>query len=524
MGIYVNPDNAAFQESLNADIYIDKTMMLAVLNKDLRTTNKYLCVSRPRRFGKSIAGNMIAAYYSRGADSRAMFEPYKISKDMSFETHLNKYNVLKLDLNGLFSEYPNKAFFFDYLNSELKSDFVKEFSEIDFSEKVSIAGCIKAVYEKTKIPFVIILDEYDVFVREKVDEALFQQYLSFLISIFKNAELSPAVALAYITGILPIVRDKIQSKLNVFTEYTILDARRLAPFTGFTADEVESLCVRYDMDFAECRRWYDGYKLNDIEIYNPKSVVEAMYAGKCRSFWSITGSYDAISMYINLNLDDTRDEVIKMLGGAKVDVEVSSFLNTMKDFRCKDDVFTYLIHIGYLAYDEDSARCYIPNREIRDQWVLALRNNEDYKPVIEIVNNSKQLLESTINCDGEAVAEILNKTHSYVTNPLTYNNEGSFQSAICLAFFYANLKYTIVKELPTGKGYADVALIPYLPNIPAIIIELKNNRTPEAALRQIKDRKYDDLFEHYRGQMLFVGVNYDSETKEHSCTIEKFEY
>ena len=375
---------------------------------------------------------------------------------------------------------------------------------------------------RKKETFVVIIDEYDVLVREKVPAVLFNEYLSFLNALFKNSTLSPAISLAYLTGILAIMRDKIQSKLNLFTEYSMTNPMNLADFVGFTAKETQGLCKQYGMDYEECKRWYDGYDLKTVkEVFSPHSVVSAMMNREYGSYWTQTGSYEALKLYILMNFKGMKDDVVTMIGGGKVLVEVDSYLNTMTDFHGKHDVFTYLIHLGYLAYDRENQLCYIPNEEIRKQWVISIQYEEDYAPIIKLVNDSKQLLEATLNKDEETVAAALTEAHIRATNPLTYNDEASFQSAIGLAYFYANLKYTVIKELPTGKGYADLALIPYVPNIPAMIIELKNKKSAESAIRQIKEKKYDDLLEHYRGDLLFVGINYDPDTKEHQCRIEE---
>ena len=522
MGIYLNPNNVLLQQARKSEIFVDKSMMIAELNKLVDTENKYICVSRPRRFGKSMAGNMIAAYYSKGCDSRELFKDLKIAQDKSYEEYLNKLNVIKIDLNAEYMS--NREVFLQVMQQRIMKDFAKAFPNIDFSDCRSFADCMLEVYAEKEETFVVIIDEYDVLVREKVPQALFDDYLRFLNAMFKNSTLSPAISLAYLTGILPIVRDKIQSKLNLFMEYSMTNPMNLAEFVGFTAEETKGLCEHYGMDYAECKRWYDGYDLKTVkEVFSPRSVVSAMQNREYGSYWTQTGSYEALKLYILMNFDGMKDDVIKMMGGGKVPVEVDSYLNTMTDFHGKDDVFTYLIHLGYLAYDRETQLCYIPNEEIRKQWVISIQYEQDYAPIIKLVNDSKQLLEATINKDEAAVAAALTEAHTRVTNPLTYNNEASFQSAIGLAFFYANLKYTVIKELPTGKGYADLALIPYVPNIPAMIIELKNNKSAESAINQIKEKKYDDLLEHYRGSLLFVGINYDADTKEHQCKIEEME-
>ena len=523
MGIYLNPNNVLLRQSRKSEIFIDKSMMIAELNKLVDTENKFLCISRPRRFGKSMAGNMIAAYYSKGCDSRELFKDLKIAQDKSYEEYLNRLNVIKIDLNAEYMMVKDKPNLIEIISEKVKAELSVAFG-IQFSEAESLPESLIKVYAVTGETFVVIIDEYDVLVREKVPQALFDDYLRFLNAMFKNSTLSPAISLAYLTGILPIVRDKIQSKLNLFTEYSMTNPMNLAEFVGFTAEETKGLCEQYGMDYAECKRWYDGYDLKTVkEVFSPRSVVSAMQNREYGSYWTQTGSYEALKLYILMNFDGMKDDVVKMMGGGKVHVEVDSYLNTMTDFHGKDDVFTYLIHLGYLAYDRKEELCYIPNEEIRKQWVISVQYEQDYAPIIKLVNDSKALLEATINKDEAAVAAALIEAHTRVTNPLTYNNEASFQSAIGLAFFYANLKYTVIKELPTGKGYADLALIPYVPNIPAMIIELKNNKSAESAINQIKEKKYDDLLEHYRGDLLFVGINYDADTKEHQCKIEELE-
>ena len=521
MGIYLNPGNEMLRQDRNAEIFIDKSLVIAELNKHINSREKFFCVSRPRRFGKSMAGNMIAAYYSKECDSRELFKDLKIAKTKDFETYLNKLNVIKIDLNAEYMMLKDKNQLIDAVSESVKAELSEQFG-IVFSSYDSLASALLKVYAKTGETFVFIIDEYDVLVREKAPRNLFVSYLEFLNAMFKNSTLSPAISLAYLTGILPIVRDQIQSKLNLFTEYSMTNPMKLAEFVGFTAEETKGLCEQYGMDYEECKRWYDGYDLKTVkEIFSPRSVVSAMMNREYGSYWTQTGSYEALRLYILMNFDGMRDDVVTMMGGGKVPVEVDSYLNTMTDFRGKDDVFTYLIHLGYLAYDRETQLCYIPNEEIRKQWVISVQHEQDYQPIIKMIKDSKQLLEATINKDEEAVANALTEAHMRTTNPLTYNNEASFQSAIGLAYFYANLKYTVIKELPTGKGYADLALIPYVPNIPAMIIELKNNKSAESAINQIKEKKYDDLLEHYRGDLLFVGINYDPDTKEHQCKIEE---
>ena len=522
MGIYLNPNNDNFARTLKRPIYVDKTMMISVINEFMETDNTYICISRPRRFGKTIAGNMLSAYFSKGAESRALFAPYKISKDPSFERNLNRLNVIQIDLNSEYRLERDKENLLNNLTDRVLSEMKAQFPTVAINEKGAIAQAIIDVYAALGEQFVLIIDEYDVLVRENVPQTLFTQYLDFLNGLFKSNTVRPAIALAYLTGILPLVRDRIQSKLNNFREYTILDAGKLAPFIGFTADEVQALCEKYNVDYEECRRCYDGYKQRGLEIYNPDSVVMCIENEAFESYWSKTSTYTVIKERIEQNFAGTKDDVIKMLAGESVDVNVTMFMNAMTDFCSKDDVFTYLLHLGYLSYDRTEKTCQIPNKEVQIEWTSAVSVMSDYSVTNKIIQSSKELLAETLRLNSDAVAKSLDESHIHVTSNRSYNNEDALQSAIYLSYIYALNKYTVIKEMTTGKGFADVVFIPFVPNIPAMIIELKRNGSTDTALNQIKEKKYFASLENYIGNLLFIGVNYDEETKTHECKIEEF--
>ena len=523
MGIYLNPNNENFRRTLLADIYVDKTMMIKEMNRFIDTGNNYICISRPRRFGKTIAGNMLSSYYSKGCDSRELFAPYKIAKTDGFEEKLNKYNVIKIDVNSEYQNTTDKDNLIKILSEDIKDEIKEQFPQVKLSESDSLAKSILKVYSSTGETFIIIMDEYDVLVRENVSQELFDSYLSFLNGLFKSDTLRPAISLAYLTGILPVVRDKIQSKLNNFEEYTILDGRNLTEFIGFTSKEVKYLCDENDIDYEECKRWYDGYRQNGYEIYNPKSVLMAIEIKRFDNYWGKTSTYKAISDRIVQNFDGMKDDIICMLSGEEIDVNVSGYLNTMRDFETRDDAFTYLIHIGYLAYDPDKRKCRIPNKEVQQEWFNAIRIVGEYKETDRIIRASKDLLEKTIEGNEDAVAQALDISHIHVTSNRSYNNEDALQSAIYLAYIYALNKYTIIKEMTTGKGFADVVFIPFVSDYPAMIIELKRNGSADSAINQIKEKKYFDSLEQYKGDLLFVGINYDEKSKKHECRIERLE-
>ena len=520
MGMFLNPDCQLFVKNKKNVEYVDKSILISEMNNLLNTEDNYVCVSRPRRFGKTMAANMIAAYYSKGCDSHDAFKGLNIESDPSFEEHINKYNVLKIDCGGIYYGKKSGKTFVETLVRLVLSEFREEFPDLTFSEDCSLTEAIGIVYKAKRGKFIIILDEYDVIIREKNKDEV-GPYLSLLNGLFKDSSITPAIALSYITGILPIVRDVVQSKLNNFTEYTMLRARRLAPFIGFTKDEVKALSGKNGMDMAEMERWYDGYCVDGIELYSPKSVIEAIKEGLCGDYWTATGSYEAIRRYIEYDFDGIETDVARMMAGESVPVDVTSFLNTLEDFNSKDDVFTYLIHLGYLAYDSGDRTCRIPNMEVRNQWATTLRNSKKYRRQAEALENSRRLLEATMAMDADEVAKALDRSHELVTSSLSYNNEQSLQSAIILAYYYASSDYTIIKEMDGGKGYADVVMIPLTPERPALVIELKKDKSEGKAIRQIKEKHYHSGLELYRGNTLLVGINYDSKTKEHRCVIER---
>lgn len=523
MGIYLNPGNENFADVVNpANIYVDKTMMLDIMNQYIARGNKYVCVSRPRRFGKTIAQNMIAAYYSKGCDSREIFKGKKISQVDGYEDNMNRFNVIQIDLNGEYETAEDKDNFLKNLLRKIKRDMRREFTDIDFDDE-SLVDMMLDVHAETGETFIILIDEYDVLVREEVSDGLFREYLALLNGLFKNNTLKPAISLAYITGIMPVVRDKVQSKLNNFKEYTILDAKELAEFIGFTSDEVKELCDKYHIDYDECRQWYDGYSQHGFEIYNPESVIESITSGYFANFWGKTSTYKVIIDRLHANFDGMKDDVIRMMAGDSVDVKVERYMNTMKDFHNKDDAFTYLIHTGYLAYNLEDKTCRIPNNEIRNEWSYAIEDDTNYSTTDRIIKASGDLLKETWAGNADAVAKALDASHINVTSNRSYNNEDALQCAIYLAYFDALNYYTVVREMTAGKGFADLVYIPVKKEgYPAMIIELKKDKTTGAALEQIHEKRYFDSLSHYQGNLLFIGINYDEETKIHTAEIERF--
>jgi len=522
MGIYLNPDNEGFWEAVRSEIYVDKTGLIAHTNKCVGTQQKYICVSRPRRFGKSMTLKMLAAYYSRGCDSADLFRGRQIEREQTFLQYLNQLDVIYLNMQQ-FLIRARKQEVTEYLEWNVIEELRETYGDL-FSERITVlAEVLEKIYVKTKKKFVILIDEWDCVMRERQEsEALQRQYLDFLRNLLKDQEYA---ALAYMTGILPVKKYGKHSALNMFREYSMTNQKVLEEYTGFIETEVKGLCEKYDMDFAKTSGWYDGYMFKSYRhIYNPKSVVEAMTCRDFSNYWTSTETYEALKIYIDMDFDGLRPDIVQMLGGGRVRVNTRSFQNDMRNFKIKDDVLTLLIHLGYLGYDFDAEEAFIPNKEISREFESAMSVG-GWSEVMRILKASEELLEATLAGDAERVAAGLDLAHMEAASILTYNDENSIACAIGLAYYSARKEYKMIRELPAGRGFADIVFLP-LPCTakPAIVVELKYDRTAKAALQQIKGRQYTQALEHYAGEILLVGINYDKTKfdKPHSCAIEKF--
>ncbi len=503
-------------------------MIVSQLNRLINTPNRFVCMSRPRRFGKSYVGDLICAYYSHNCETRALFDGLKLSQDPSFEKYLNAFDVIKIDLGEFYSGFVSERDnLMEVIAREIAAELREEYPDIAIDEKYGLANMLKAVYKHTKRKFIVFIDEYDVLIREKAPQNQFDSYLNFLNSMFKGSVTQGTIALAYITGILPVIRDKVQSKLNVFDEYNFLNSTPFTEFMGFTEQETQELCERYNMNFEECKVWYDGYHLkNGISVFSPKSVTDAMKRGEFTDYWSQTSTFEVVTDAMLSSNVDFKDIILRLIDGESVGVNVSKYKNTM-DFTSEDDVLTFCILLGYLNYNYEDETCCIPNTELRKQWEGVTSKIESTKVVASLLKESSKLLQATIARNADKVAEGLEKAHDIVASIKGYSDENSFQTAITYAYYYAQNTYTLVKELPTGKGFADVAFIPKYPTqkLPAFIVELKVNGSTDTAMQQIEDRKYGSTLLNYRGNMLLVAVNYnpDSTDKKHTCQIKQFE-
>lgn len=521
MGNYLNVGNAGFT-AIRKGFYVDKTGMISFINSTLGTTDKMTCVSRPRRFGKSFAAKMLCAYYDKSCDSRELFKDLEIAGDESFEKYLNKYNVIYLDITLFISRAANIKDVVRNMNNDVMSEVADHFP--DAPKSGDLAEVLVYAARTSGEKFIMIIDEWDALFREaKDDSALQREYINFLRGLFKSSWTDIIFDAAYITGILPIKKYGTQSAMTDFREYTMIQPEPLEKYVGFTEPEVMQLCSGAGLIFEDVQKWYDGYILgNGIHIYSPRSVIEAVRRKKLGNYWTQSETYESLRIYIEMNEDGLKEAIVQMIGGAHVKVDVATFQNDMTTIRSRDDVLTLLVHLGYLAYDSESRTVYVPNEEVREEFVRAVTTGK-HTEIARLIRSSDQLLEATLNKDEDAVAEAIQEAHKAGTAPTFYNNEQALRSVIRVAYISCVDEFLEIDELPSGHGYADVVFFPKkASSMPLLLIELKWNKTEKGAIAQIKNRDYPQLLKDYGGEILLVGINYDAKTKQHTCRIEEY--
>src|SRR5574344_716143 len=486
---YINRNNEDFFKSIK-EFYIDKTNLISFTNTKLDTESCLICVSRPRRFGKSITAKMLNAYYSKGCDSKELFSKFKIANTPDYEEHLNKYDVIYLDIQGI--------------NALYKSD--------------------------NKDKFIFIIDEWDFVFREfKTAIELQNDYLCLLRDLFKNSILEPCIALAYMTGILPIKRQKIESGLNNFDEYTMLNPGFLAEFAGITEEEVATICAENNLDSEKVKYWYDGYELKGNHIYNPRAINKLVTTGgKFNNYWSDTGSFtDVVLPYITMNFDGLKEYILELLKGEELELDDDTFQNDLISFKRKEDVIVFLIHLRYIAYKQETRTVYIPNEEIRQELTKGIKETQ-WQDFFDYLKESQKAFKALENIDEEYVASLIEERHSKLTSCIYYNNENALSYVVRDAFIAAEYSdyYAPEREAQSGKGFADLVYIPRSyrsKSRSVVVIELKYDKSADIALQQILDKKYYEKYKTMGKSVLMVGINYDKATKKHSCRIQKYE-
>lgn len=527
MGTYVNPGNQAFKR-ISGPNYVDKTDLISLMNDRVGGDESLVCVSRPRRFGKSYAAKMLTAYYDCSCDSHQLFDDKLIGKSEMYEKFINAYNVICLDVSGFVSEIkmadgtlksiPIK------IEQALWKDLVDEGFEPDNGDTLN-NFLLRIVNRPDGKPFIFIIDEWDALIREARDDEKAQEaYLNLLRGWFKNTNFTPkVVAAAYMTGILPIKKDGSQSAISEFDEFSMLEPGEFAEFVGFTEEEVKERCKGTKIAFEDIKAWYDGYDLAPVgSVYNPYSVMKALKSGKCQSYWRKTSAAESLKYYINMDFEGLQETVAQLIAGDRVSLNVDNFQNDFESFESADDVLTLLIHLGYLTYHEAEKVVQIPNEEVRIEFRQFLSQKKINAGWVSLIKRSQKLLDDTIGEHGDEVAAALNEIRQEQYAPQFYNNEQALRAIIKYAYVAAVDRYVKIEEMPSGKGIADVVFLPVKPSeLPAMVVELKWNKSSGGAIAQIKEKNYVANLKQYKGNLLLVGINYDSKTGKHTCSIEE---
>ena len=522
--MFVNVDNRLFQRVRNSE-YVDKSELIALTNNVIDTEEQFICVTRPRRFGKSVTVKMLNAYYSKGCDSKALFSDLKIASSPDFEKHLNQHDVIYLDMTKFADNKDNGNMYLENLDTDVVSELKDTYPEcFDKDKDYSLPEAIFCLKKR----FIFIIDEWDFVFREYPNNAnLHKNFIDLLRALFKGVG-ENFVELVYMTGILPIARYNTQSALNNFNEYTILKSSNYSQYYGFTENEVKTLCEKYQLDFETAKFWYNGYKVGEYEIYNPNSIKKLITRREFQSYWSYTSAYGIVTEAINQNFEGLKDDIIRLCSGSTISIsrpEIKSFNTADLKFKNKVAIYIYLVHLGYLGYDDADATIYVPNEETRVELLNSVKEN--HWPKFETaLKLSEQVVATTYNKDSETVATLLSKIHEDKVPALEYNNESALRYVVLMAYLATERDYMApLNEFPTGKGFADIVYLPMSANAkdkPAIIIELKKDASAKIALEQIKERDYVSRVKEYTDNILLIGINYDSKTKQHSCEIKEY--
>ena len=560
MGQYLNPGNDNFKINLNGKCYVDKTELIQFLNSLVNTPQRFVSVSRPRRFGKTFAADMVCAYYDRTAESRSLFETTLLpqcepvvvgGEEIRWDSYLKKFDVVHLTMTDFFGEESSIADSIKYLREEVAGELMDEYPDVRYGKRITLRTVMAKIFAKHKKQFVVVIDEWDAIFR--YHEKDFEGQRLFLDNLRNWLKDKPYIALAYMTGILPIKKYGRHSALNMFREYSMMYPRQLAQYTGFTSEEVRNLCSEKGRDFDTVREWYDGYLLSDVNppkikgeddnngepieqqarkryhLYSPVSIIETIDSGDLGSHWNNTETYEALNIYIQRNYDGLKDAIALLMNGGRIKIDTSTYQNDMTTFHNKDDVLSLLVHLGYLGFDNESSEAFIPNKEVLEAFKTSTKDNSHWTESFKALKTSQELLNATWEGDEAKVADLVEKAHDSASN-LTYNDEAALSYGVQLAYYAAQGYYTDIKELDTGKGYADIVYLPspHFADKPVLLIELKYGKGTDAAMDQVRKKEYLARLGHYKGNILVVGINYDKDVpntspsyKHHTCRIEK---
>lgn len=519
MTFHLNKGNYKFLEYRNNNIYVDKTPLLGKLNGLLHKIDRFLCLTRPERFGKTMTLSMINAYYSKGCDSKEIFDKLDIAKDPTYLEHLNKHNVIWIDMCGICARahLENKNFV-DILKRDILDDLASAYPDVDLSD-CTIAEAFMLITGDKKERFVFLIDEWDIPFRDEQDRKACRDYIMLLRSFFKSSDVSVSFELVYMTGTIPIIMNAMQSGLNNFDESTMVRQFSFNEAIGYTDDEVKELCKKYDVDFAEMKEWYYGYELDGIKIYNPYSVNAALEDKEFNQHWTLIHPIDTLTNCLNYENGELKAEAAMLLSGDSIPVNVRFFDNVSDKIFSKNAALTALIHLGYLAYDENKHACRIANYEISHSFILAMEYLK-WNEISDPISNSTSLIEKTMAGDTSFINEMLNENHKKLASIFGKNREDVLDIILTISYFRLREFYYVRKEDTCTTGRADIIFMPKDKSHMPIVVTLQADDSSKNVLKQIKERDYSSIFKDYKGKVLLVGISYNSWTLRHDSKIE----
>ena len=538
MGTYLNsitPYTLYKSESLSP-YFVDKTLMLRELFPYVSAGNRHICITRPRRFGKTIMANMISSFFQKASDSSDVFDSLTISQVDDYRRYKNQYNVIRIDFSKMPRNCDSYTQYIERIEALLIEDVKEAFPQVKINEADAVGDILESVFVQCGEKFIFVLDEWDfIFHRDFINENDKEKYVAFLSNLLKDR---PYVVLSYMTGILPIAKYSSGSELNMFAEFTMVNSPMFGEYFGFTDDEVDDLYRRY---IVECDRqhkeksvtrkglrdWYNGYYTKSGErVYNPRSVVFALQFNNLANYWTSSGPYDEIYYYIRNNISDVRDDLALMISGESVTTKIQEYAATSMNLSTRDEIYSAMVVYGFLSYL--NGKVCIPNRELMEKFDELLVKNESLGYVYRLAKESEKMLKATLAGDTLTMERILEFAHNTEVPLLSYNHETELSAIVNLVYLAARDSYRVEREDKAGTGYVDFIFYPYDTTADCIILELKVDHTPDEAIAQIIDKKYALKFmpklagqKIYTGRILAVGIGYWKESKKHSCKVEE---
>lgn len=535
MGVYLDSKTGytLYSNEMEKPYFVDKSLLLKDLFPLIDEGSNYVCITRPRRFGKTVMTNMITAFFSRACDTKEIFQKLFISQAEEYERYINHYAVISISFNDVTGDCVSYADYIGRIEKRLVKDLKKAYPELVTDETEYLVDILQDIYEEKEEKFIFVLDEWDyIFHQDFASETDKKRYLTFLRSLLKDRAY---VKFAYMTGILPIAKYSSGSELNMFAEYTMATEEKFSEYFGFTEKEVDVLYKKYEINQPKYRKvtreglkeWYNGYHtLSGERLYNPRSVVMALTNNNLGNYWTNAGPYDEIFYYIANDVAEVRDDLALMAAGESIPVKIREYAATSQNLKTKEEIFSAMVVYGFLTFEK--GRVSIPNKELMDKFADMLMKETSLGYVYSLAKESTRMLNATLHGDTETMCQILEKAHNTEIPLLSYNNETELTAVVNLVYLAARDRYRVEREDKAGTGYVDFIFYPEIDkSADAIILELKVNHTPEEAISQIKEKKYALKFEEklgekrkYTGRVLAVGIGYDKATKKHHCKVE----